>query len=222
MKRCPECEFVYEENQNLCDMDGAVLVHDPHELPKNPTRSRPGKSILQLIAMALPSILLATILLYGSTPQEARTETSATEVIEQAEPSSYLPASAAQPASSPAAEESVKTDSIGSGGNGSKGAESSSSPSEGRPSATHKPEAQDDSSDTKTEPEPKSSPETTVGTPIPAPKGVPPGSEPVRREPRRPSSSAGSDRKTAHESNKEKVKSFFKKTGRLLKKPFQN
>lgn len=25
MKRCPQCEFIYEDEQNLCDMDGAEL-----------------------------------------------------------------------------------------------------------------------------------------------------------------------------------------------------
>jgi hypothetical protein len=28
MKRCPLCDFIYEDNQGLCDMDGIELVHD--------------------------------------------------------------------------------------------------------------------------------------------------------------------------------------------------
>lgn len=28
MKRCPECEFVYEDEQHTCDMDGAELIFD--------------------------------------------------------------------------------------------------------------------------------------------------------------------------------------------------
>ena len=33
MKRCPQCEFIYEDDQSLCDMDGALLVFDARSLP---------------------------------------------------------------------------------------------------------------------------------------------------------------------------------------------
>jgi len=33
MKRCPKCEFIYEDDQSLCDMDGALLVLDSRTLP---------------------------------------------------------------------------------------------------------------------------------------------------------------------------------------------
>src|SRR5690242_4418300 len=33
MKRCPQCEFIYEDDQSLCDMDGALLVFDTRTLP---------------------------------------------------------------------------------------------------------------------------------------------------------------------------------------------
>jgi hypothetical protein len=33
MKRCPQCEFIYEDEQSLCDMDGALLVFDSRSLP---------------------------------------------------------------------------------------------------------------------------------------------------------------------------------------------
>ena len=33
MKRCPQCEFIYEDDQGLCDMDGALLVLDARTLP---------------------------------------------------------------------------------------------------------------------------------------------------------------------------------------------
>jgi hypothetical protein len=29
MKLCPQCEFIYEDDQRLCDMDGRELIHDP-------------------------------------------------------------------------------------------------------------------------------------------------------------------------------------------------
>ena len=34
MKRCPQCEFIYEDDQSLCDMDGILLVFDSQKLPK--------------------------------------------------------------------------------------------------------------------------------------------------------------------------------------------
>lgn len=33
MKKCPQCEFIYEDDQTLCDMDGALLVYDSRTLP---------------------------------------------------------------------------------------------------------------------------------------------------------------------------------------------
>ena len=33
MKRCPQCEFLYEDDQSLCDMDGVLLVFDSRTLP---------------------------------------------------------------------------------------------------------------------------------------------------------------------------------------------
>lgn len=33
MKRCPKCEFIYEDDQSLCDMDGVLLVLDSRNLP---------------------------------------------------------------------------------------------------------------------------------------------------------------------------------------------
>ena len=33
MKRCPKCDFIYEDDQSLCDMDGVLLVLDSRNLP---------------------------------------------------------------------------------------------------------------------------------------------------------------------------------------------
>jgi hypothetical protein len=33
MKRCTQCEFIYEDDQSLCDMDGVLLVLDDRNLP---------------------------------------------------------------------------------------------------------------------------------------------------------------------------------------------
>src|SRR5436190_20904678 len=42
MKRCPQCEFVYEDDQSLCDMDGILLVFDSQKLPKPNTPASSG------------------------------------------------------------------------------------------------------------------------------------------------------------------------------------
>jgi hypothetical protein len=39
MKRCLQCEFVYEDEQGVCDMDGSELVHEAESLPLPPLRS---------------------------------------------------------------------------------------------------------------------------------------------------------------------------------------
>ncbi len=35
MKKCPQCEFIYEDDQSLCDMDGVLLVFDSRTLPNS-------------------------------------------------------------------------------------------------------------------------------------------------------------------------------------------
>ena len=45
MKRCLQCEFVYEDEQSVCDMDGSELVHEADSLPLPPladTASEPA------------------------------------------------------------------------------------------------------------------------------------------------------------------------------------
>ena len=39
MKRCPQCDFVYEDDQSLCDMDGSELFHAAQTLPLPPLES---------------------------------------------------------------------------------------------------------------------------------------------------------------------------------------
>lgn len=44
MKRCPKCEFIYEDDQTCCDMDGIDLVFDHNSLPAagSPEKQKPG------------------------------------------------------------------------------------------------------------------------------------------------------------------------------------
>ena len=68
MKRCPQCEFIYEDDQSLCDMDGVLLVLDTRTLPSlnalatvdAPVESRPHWRHRTFPAMA--ALILATVL----------------------------------------------------------------------------------------------------------------------------------------------------------------
>ena len=42
MKRCPQCEFIYEDDQSLCDMDGVLLVFDSRSLPTHALATVPA------------------------------------------------------------------------------------------------------------------------------------------------------------------------------------
>ena len=48
MKRCPQCDFIYEDEQSLCDMDGVLLVFDARNLPDvqalAPVSPKPAKA----------------------------------------------------------------------------------------------------------------------------------------------------------------------------------
>ena len=66
MKRCPHCEFLYEDDQGLCDMDGALLVFDSRTLP-NPhaLATVPGVPVQQRRSRAVPAfatLILALVL----------------------------------------------------------------------------------------------------------------------------------------------------------------
>lgn len=69
MKLCPQCEFIYEDDQNLCDMDGEFLEYDtrvgvvPVTLPVA-ISARPAKSRLRIIALPVVAGLLLSALLF--------------------------------------------------------------------------------------------------------------------------------------------------------------
>ena len=44
MKRCPQCHFIYEDDQSHCDMDGTRLRHDARTLPQLQTATIPDES----------------------------------------------------------------------------------------------------------------------------------------------------------------------------------
>src|SRR5262245_55719431 len=65
MKRCPVCEFIYEDEQSLCDMDNMELVALPPEQSASFASVKPprNKRRRKLALLALSSIL-CTVLVF--------------------------------------------------------------------------------------------------------------------------------------------------------------
>jgi cell division septation protein DedD len=65
MKRCPQCEFIYEDDQSLCDMDGVLLVLDSRNLPNHhalatlPAKPQPRRN---RAVPAFATLILALVL----------------------------------------------------------------------------------------------------------------------------------------------------------------
>ena len=60
MKRCPQCEFIYEDDQSLCDMDGVLLVFDSQKLPK---QAKSQKSLFRNRLVTVCAVLVLTTVL---------------------------------------------------------------------------------------------------------------------------------------------------------------
>ena len=83
MKKCPQCEFIYEDDQSLCDMDGVLLVFDSRALPNlhaletvAPKSQRRSRAV-----PAFASVILALVLgavYYVSTHRAAYTSPAIT------------------------------------------------------------------------------------------------------------------------------------------------
>ena len=129
MKRCPQCEFIYEDDQSLCDMDGVLLVLDSRTLPNHhalATVPAVPASASQRRNRAVPvfaSLVLALVLgmvYYVSTRRSAPEPVSATTIStpapviteptpEQQTAPADLPESKPAATQSPAKKSSTKT-----------------------------------------------------------------------------------------------------------------
>jgi hypothetical protein len=68
MKRCSECDFIYEDDQNRCDMDGHELVDEPtlQSLPVNATTTQPAKArTRRLVFAVVVAIIVGALLSVG-------------------------------------------------------------------------------------------------------------------------------------------------------------
>ncbi len=78
MKRCSKCDFIYEDDQNLCEMDGGELVNEPALLPPASDTTSPGnapvKSPWRSFALtAAAALVLGTALAMGFLGFDKRT-----------------------------------------------------------------------------------------------------------------------------------------------------
>jgi hypothetical protein len=191
MKRCPQCEFLYEDDQSLCDMDGILLVYDSRQLPhlqaiSTTVTQLPAKSSRKAVP-ALATVVLASVLglvYYVSTQRHANQPT-------------YTPALTTTSSAGVNANEAATTPSD------SKVGETNSSES-GAVKAEDT--GKSEKVDSKVNPDkPSSESETPQKKPAAKPKAVP----------------TRTIVQPAQEEKDSKVGSFFKKTGRILKKPFK-
>ena len=173
MKRCPECEFIYEDDQSLCDMDGILLVFDSQKLPK-PRRHLGfrwrGRIVPALAALVLSIVL---VLVYNvSTRQAAKRTTYSSAGI----PTSEAKTTSRPPAISTSAENTAPE---------SKPAELPKAPEAKRAKSSATKPIDPNKKETKT-----TTTQRTTNT-------------------------------TQPQKDDSKVESIFKKTGRILKKPFK-
>jgi hypothetical protein len=93
MKRCPQCEFIYEDDQSLCDMDGFLLVFDSQVLPKpkTPRKVSATPQWRSRVVTAVAALILATVLFlvyYVSTNQQPAAGPYPATVVTGTQPSS--------------------------------------------------------------------------------------------------------------------------------------
>lgn len=114
MKRCSECDFIYEDDQQLCDMDGHELIYEPtlHSLQVNaistlPPHSPSSGARRQALAAAI-AVFIATILSVGyagftreNSPQSTKAPSTNIISAPQPEPDQILPTPAVSPSPSP-------------------------------------------------------------------------------------------------------------------------
>jgi len=183
MKRCPHCDFIYENDQRLCDMDGSELFYAPRQmLPTGSIAAKPPARLVKsqrrrLAVRVAAAVILGAVLFvafYGfmhRIPAEDITYSSA----------KVIASSPAGPNLVPTPSPSTLTEQM------------SSSPTQ-TPHATAKDV-------------------TAVHDPAPV--------KPLAPRFRTPTGKRQEMRSKTNHKEESKVGSFLKKTGRLLKKPFQ-
>ena len=232
MKLCPQCEFIYEDDQSLCDMDGEALVNDSRVglIPGTVsaiTAARPAQSRLRTSAMPLVAGLVLSALLFiafctsapvlnSKVPQIGKPETKETGPQPQLNPQPHDSQSQPDTLSQSPANPIIASESVN-----SRADEATAKPLS-EAARTHAPLKA-------TEPAPK-----TGDQRLTIARGLPPLQQltplPRLSPPKRLAQRTGSNQKavvvevkpaTGKANKPSRVTSLFKKTTRLLKKPFK-
>lgn len=252
MKLCPQCQFIYEDDQNLCDMDGKALVYDnrpgflPDTLPavtgRRPTNAQLRfRGVPALAAFVFPALLClayyASSPLWDSKPKSRslKAETSETSPQSQIAPlqNNFSSPPAANPSQSPTNPEAAPE-------SGSVSAhewpetpaqQSARAPIVTKPTDGLKTNDNSLGIPRHLPPLPRLTPLPRLASPRRLPAAKPeekqPGSTPTPKKQVLTNQKAAKVSQTAlivevkPESKRSKVVGFLKKTGRILKKPFQ-
>jgi hypothetical protein len=227
MKRCPQCEFIYEDDQSLCDMDGIVLVFDTTPLPRLQAVTDPATGfvpaanwrnhILPMIAAAILGTVMFLVYYVSTHPLTSRgvdfTPGSSTTVPQS------VPKDAAGPTTLPATPPPVESQS-----------EKTAVPDNNQANVKT-----DSTDDVKVGGEPKAATGTPRVKPTDSPVTEPAKADPASpKKPEEKAREAGSvprsqssiprrDPQRGRDNSQNldsKIASFFKKTGKVLKKPF--
>ena len=239
MKRCPECQFLYEDDQDHCEMDGTRLFFTT-TLPPLPAGLTPPKSIwggftIPLLAALILGTVLAT--LYRATP---RAYSSSSPAAVQTQPTTQQTPEPTQDAEPPTSDTSQPADAV-SDSSTSTSDDASQDPFDSRRARI------ESSAPATTEKAPRLAPATHIqaasNTPVvnavqtesksgatqptlvnqvsPTGQKSAPASSSVSSHPKPPAGTASPQ--LPQNANKDsKINSFFKKAGKVLKRPFDN
>jgi cytoskeletal protein RodZ len=198
MKRCPKCEFLYEDDQSLCDMDGILLVFDGRKLPSQQSGSAPTKpQSKNRIVTAVAALVLASVLFLVYFVSTQKYSSGAT----------YAPASSSNTSAIPTRDNANAT------------APASSPSSDASSAGTVENKTSEGTSDSNLAP---TGSKSANPQPLSTQPAVAPGAE--KKPATKPKSTQPkTSTSTSSEANKDdsKIGSLLKKTGRILKKPFK-
>lgn len=227
MKRCPECEFLYGDEQKCCDMDGTVLRSTsflPSVEPSQPTVRKDSKSIWSGLAIPLLALIVigsALVTLYRATPanpspsSDTHQPAGANEVPKP--PVSDSPVIAA-PASPARRGESSSVPATRGRDPFAQPNQPGQSPNESRLTIEPATRVQMEPASSVSKP-PKPAPSQTSPSPAASQKAVA-RSNTISVHPQPSPDKPTPQSKTQNQDKDSKVKSLFRKAGRVLKKPF--
>lgn len=227
MKRCPECSFIYEDEQCICDMDGQALVHDPRPIPK---RKRNAAKVAKLssrsfVVTAIVGIALVALLftvyyflkhrdpVQNNNPPAPTTRQSSTQstTAKETAPTAVVESQVAAltpPMPSPSSTTVPRT----------KGSQAARNTDDTTTTSTNKRQA----IDRRTTPLPSVTPLPRLADPEPDEKDSYSASTPARTVAAKQKPAITSRERASVGNKKEsRVTSLLKKTGRVLAKPFR-